>query len=222
MTLQTQGTSAVQGSTPGAAPTITGNGEVTELFTTLLVAQIRNQNPLEPADPSEFVNQLSQLSQMESLQRLAQQTSANGAMLESLQVLALGNHIGTRVTAATDHVVVEKEPITGHFTLESGSESVTLVLENGAGQSQRIPLGARPAGDVPFTIDPVKLELAPGTYTMRVETAAGSRSPVVQVVGTLRGVRITPAEGVRLDVEHVGEIASDALTAFNGAPAEGH
>ncbi|MBX5461022.1 MAG: flagellar basal body rod modification protein [Steroidobacteraceae bacterium] len=222
MTIQPQGTSAVQGPTSGTASAITGNGEVTQLFTTLLVAQIRNQNPLEPADPSEFVSQLSQLSQVESLQQLAKQTSANGAMLESLQVLALGNHIGTRVTAATDHVVVAKEPITGHFTLESGSESVTLVLENGAGQAQRIALGTRPAGDVPFTIDPVKLDLAPGTYSLRVETAGASASPVVQVVGTLRGVRITPAEGVRLDMEHVGEIASDALTAFNGAPAQDH
>src|SRR5690606_28715858 len=103
---------------------INANGEVTQLFTTLLVAQIRNQNPLEPTDPSEFVSQLSQLSQMESLQKLAMQTSANGAMLESLQVLALGNHIGTQVTAATEHVVVDKEPITGHLTLESASESV--------------------------------------------------------------------------------------------------
>jgi len=222
MTLQSNGIAAVQGSGYGTTSGITGNGEVTQLFTTLLVAQIRNQNPLEPTDPSEFVSQLSQLSQMESLQTLAKQTSANGAMLESLQVLALGNHIGTQVTAATDHVVVAEEPITGHFTLESGSESVALVLENGTGQQQRIALGTRPAGDVPFTIDPGKLDLPPGTYAMRVETAAGGSSPVVQVVGTLRGVRITAAEGVLLDVEHVGEIASGALTAFNGAPAPGH
>lgn len=222
MTIQAYGTSGAQGSAQGAASGINANGEVTQLFTTLLVAQIRNQNPLEPTDPSEFVSQLSQLSQMESLQKLAMQTSANGAMLESLQVLALGNHIGTQVTAATEHVVVDKEPITGHLTLESASESVVLVLENGTGQQQRIALGARPAGDVPFTIDPAKLELAPGTYSVRVETAGGDSSPVVQIMGTLRGVRIMAADGVRLDVEHVGEITSGALTAFNGAPTRGH
>ncbi|RZI59199.1 MAG: hypothetical protein EOP37_12495, partial [Rubrivivax sp.] len=40
------------------------------LFTTLLVAQIKNQDPLSPQDPSQFVSQLTQLSQVESMQKL--------------------------------------------------------------------------------------------------------------------------------------------------------
>ena len=62
------------------AAAINPNGEVSKLFTTLLVAQIRNQNPLEPQDPSEFVGQMTQLSQMEALQMLARQGSATAGM----------------------------------------------------------------------------------------------------------------------------------------------
>src|SRR5690349_770319 len=60
-----------------------------DMFTKLLVAQIRNQDPLAPSDPSQFVNQLSQLSQTEALQQLAQTTSASASVLQSLQVLAM-------------------------------------------------------------------------------------------------------------------------------------
>lgn len=37
-----------------------------EVFLKLLVAQIRNQNPLNPADGTEFVAQLAQFSQLEA------------------------------------------------------------------------------------------------------------------------------------------------------------
>ena len=60
-----------------AANSITGNGDMTQLFTRLLIAQIKNQNPLEPTDPSQFVSQLTQLSQVESMQQLVAQTNAS-------------------------------------------------------------------------------------------------------------------------------------------------
>jgi flagellar basal-body rod modification protein FlgD len=54
-----------------------------DMFTKLLVAQIRNQDPLAPQDPTQFVNQLSQLSQTEALQNLSQTTSANASVLQA-------------------------------------------------------------------------------------------------------------------------------------------
>ena len=77
--LNTQGQA---GAAPAAAVAANvANGTPSELFTTLLVAQIRNQNPLEPTDPSEFVGQLTQLSQMEALQKLVAHGNASASML---------------------------------------------------------------------------------------------------------------------------------------------
>jgi len=55
------------GAGAGAAPAapLTGAAATKDMFTKLLVAQIRNQDPLSPTDPSQFVNQLTQLSQTE-------------------------------------------------------------------------------------------------------------------------------------------------------------
>ena len=41
-----------------------------DVFLQLLVAQIRNQNPLEPTDGIQFVTQLTQFSQLEQLQAI--------------------------------------------------------------------------------------------------------------------------------------------------------
>lgn len=198
-----------------ASAAISSNGEVSQLFTTLLVAQIRNQNPLEPQDPSEFVGQMTQLSQMEALQALAAQGSASGAMLESLQVLALGAQVGSTLTVATERLDVGAEPIQGRFTLVDGSAEVSLVLEGANGQRKQIPLGTRSAGDVAFSIDPQSLGLAPGTYMVRVDAKDVDR-PVVEVHGTLRSVRLSPTSGVVLDVANIGQVGSAAVTGFNG------
>lgn len=198
-----------------ATSAIGSNGEVSDIFTKLLVAQIKNQNPLEPQDPSEFVGQMTQLSQMEALQKLAAQASANAAMLESLQVLALGAQVGSQVTASTEKVMVGETPVEGRFTLASASSRVSLVLESATNEEYRIELGTRSPGDVPFTIDPATHGIPAGTYAVRVETDS-NESPTVEVRGMLRSVRFSAAEGVVLDVANLGQVLSSAITSFDG------
>lgn len=197
-----------------ATSAIGSNGEVSDIFTKLLVAQIKNQNPLEPQDPSEFVGQMTQLSQMEALQKLVSQATVNNAMIESLQVIALGGQVGSRVTVATDRVAVGSEPIEGRFTLEDASTDVAVVVESAGGQQRRILLGTRSAGDVSFTIDPQALGLAPGTYSLRVETATGV-APQIEITGTLENVRMS-SNGLVISVANVGQVAPNAITAFLG------
>jgi len=202
------------GNGASAPAAVSNNGEVSQMFTTLLVAQIKNQNPLEPTDPSEFVSQMTQLSQMEALQGLTQQGSANGAMLESLQVLALGGQVGSQVMANTDSIVVDDEPVQGRFTLADSSAAVSIILDGSGGQ-KRIDLGTRAAGEVPFTIDPAALGLTAGKYSIRIETSS-KEDVAVEVAGTLQNVRLSPTDGLLLSVANVGQILPGAITGFNG------
>lgn len=216
MTIGTNGVDSGANATNSSA-SITGNGEMTKLFTQLLIAQIRNQNPLEPTDPAQFVSQLTQLSQVESMQQMVAQTGASAAMLESMQVMALGAQVGSNVTAVADRVVLGEDAVPGRFTLDSGSASVAVVLEDATGRQRRIELGTRPAGEVTFEIDPDPLGLAPGAYSMRVETAT-KETPAIEVQGTLQSVRISATEGAVLQVSTLGSISASAITAFNGRP----
>lgn len=214
----TQGAGAAGSAAAGVAP----NGDVSQLFTTLLVAQIRNQNPLEPSDPSAFVTQLTQLSQMEALQTLARQGAATGSALDSLQVLQLSGQIGSEVTVGTDSIEVDGEKIKGRFELANGSDAVSLVIESESGQQQRIPLGTLGAGTHELTIDPAERGLVNGTYSVRIETDDKKASPIVEVQGTLRSVKLSQGGGVILDVSHVGETDAASVTAFNGRQGTSH
>lgn len=188
-----------------------------ELFTTLLVAQLKNQDPLNPTDASTFVNQLTQLSQMEALQNLATQSSGQASMLESLQTLGLGAQVGSEVMVQTDTVQVDGSAIRGSFTLGSNSAETTVVLTSAAGTAYRLPLGTRASGEVGFTIDPQALGLPSGSYSLAVETSS-KESPSIEVAGTLQSVRLT-SSGVALNVTHLGDTAPTAITRFNGRQA---
>lgn len=199
----------------GVTAALQEGGEASDLFTTLLVAQIRNQNPLEPTDPSQFVNQLTQLSQMESLQSLAAQTAASTSMMESMQVIALGAQVGSQVAARTDSIAVDDATVDGSFALASASAQTTLVLTGTDGVEHRIELGTRAPGEVTFSIDPAALGLAPGRYALSLKTDTGE-TPSVEVAGRLESVRLSATGGVVLNVAGIGEIAPEAVTQFNG------
>jgi flagellar basal-body rod modification protein FlgD len=190
-----------------------------DMFTKLLVAQIRNQDPLAPSDPSQFVNQLSQLSQTEALQSLSKTTSASASVLQSLQVLAMGGQVGSQVTVATDRLRIDGSSISGNVTLPAASAAASLVLTGADGQAHNVTLPFHAAGAQAFTIDPSALGLAPGSYSIAAKTADGAPVPV-EVAGTVSSVRLSGTGSVVLQVAGVGDVDPSAITGFNGkAPA---
>lgn len=185
-----------------------------DMFTKLLVAQIQNQDPLEPQDPTTYVNQLSQLSQTEALQNLSSMTTANASILQSLQTLAMGGQVGSDVTVVTDRVKLDGEKVSGTINLLGASSSTNLVLTGGDGQQHTVALGAHGSGELAFTIDPDALGLAPGTYSIKAQPSDGS-APQVEVAARLNSVRVTSA-GVVLQVAGIGEVDPSTVTGFNG------
>jgi len=197
-----------------AVATQATTSENRDMFTKLLVAQIQNQDPLEPQDPSTYVNQLSQLSQTEALQNLSSMSTTNASLLQSLQTLAMGSQVGSEVTVVTDSVKLDGEAVSGSINLLGASSATNLVLTGTDGQQHTIALGAHGSGALAFSIDPDALGLAPGSYTIQAQPSDGS-SPQIEVAARLNSVRVTSA-GVVLQVAGLGEVDPSAVTGFNG------
>ncbi len=198
---------------------IAGNGDsLSSLFTTLLVAQIKNQDPLSPQDPSQFVSQLTQLSQVESMQKLASQGQTNASMLASLQLMTLGAQVGTTLQAGVSQLQLQGEPVELRYTLDASSPANTLVLTAGDGREQRIDLGSQALGEHGFTLDPSALGLADGQYRVRLETQ-DQRAVAVETLARLEGVRLAADGSVMLQLAGVGEVTSQAITQFKGRAA---
>lgn len=199
----------------GSSNDVQGNGAMSNLFTTLLVAQIKNQDPLSPADPSAFVNQLTQLSQMEALQKLASQGSGNAASLQSLQMLGLGAQVGSTVQARVERLKLDKDAVQTSFTLQSAAKDTTLVLTGRDGQEQRIALGSHAAGETSYTLDPAKLGIASGDYSVRIETDS-KESAAIEIVTELSRVKLDGNGQVVLALGAFAEVEPAAITQFRG------
>ncbi|WP_313172302.1 flagellar hook capping FlgD N-terminal domain-containing protein [Massilia oculi] len=186
-----------------------------DMFTKLLVAQIRNQDPLAPSDPATFVNQLSQLSQTEALENMTQTTAASAAMLQSLQVLAMGGQVGSQVSVETSRVELGDGPITGSVRLEGASTLTHVILTDVAGKQTKIELPPHGIGGQEFTIDPAKLGLPAGKYSIAAESSDGTK-PAIEINGRLNSVRLDSTGGILMQVAGVGEVEPGWITGFNG------
>ncbi|WP_431287132.1 flagellar hook assembly protein FlgD [Roseateles chitinivorans] len=209
------------GNGASSATAIAGNGDsggLSNLFTTLLVAQIKNQDPLSPQDPSQFVSQLTQLSQVESMQKLTSQGQTNASMLASLQLMTLGAQVGSTLQATVSQVQLQGEPVELRYTLDASSPANTLVVTGGDGTEQRIDLGSLGKGEHGYTLDPARLGLRDGQYSLKFE-AKDKRDVSLETVARLDGVRLSADGGVMLQLAGVGEVTSQAITQFKGRAA---
>ena len=121
------------GATPSSGSTTAGGGFdqlSTQDFLEILIAQLSNQNPLEPTDNQEVLNQINSINQLQSNQLLVDS-------LESLsQNQSLGsasNMIGRSVTA--DIGGVEFTGVVDRAVIENGQVAVVV-------NDQTIPLEA--------------------------------------------------------------------------------
>ena len=187
--------------TAGAAATAASkpNGAMgKEEFLKLFVAQMKNQDPLNPMQGEELAAQLAQFSSVEQLinlnQQLEAQAGSSASMIQALQNGSAANLIGREVFASGDAVVIPEDG-SGSVTVDvanaggagvlhvfdlSGREVGTRELGTISGGRQTIELGAAAEG------------LAAGGYTYSVEVVDGKGEAVpVQTYsrGTVDGIR---------------------------------
>lgn len=216
MSATVSATNSSNASTPGSTGGLIGaNGDMTSLFTTLLVAQIKHQDPLQPNDPSQFVAQLAQLSQVQSMQQLASQGQATNSALNSLQMMSLGAQVGSTVRASVSQLQLNGQAVSLHVNLGSASSSNLLKLTGPDGIPRTVAVGALTAGDQALSIDPAALGLPAGNYSVQFLDA--SQQPVaVEAEAALAGVRLASDGSVFAQLQGVGEVASSAITQLKG------
>jgi flagellar basal-body rod modification protein FlgD len=143
-------------------------------FLNLLVAQLNNQNPLEPQSNGEFIAQLAQFSQVEGIEKL---NSSMGSLLsgyQSSQALQASSLVGRKVIIPTDKAVVDtSESFKASMVLPVTSSNVYVNVYNNAGSVvSRINMGEQAAGNVSFIWDGKDAsgnQLPPGTYKFEAQ-----------------------------------------------------
>lgn len=146
-----------------SAPVSNGGTDLNNMFMKLLVAQIQNQDPLNPTDGTEYVGQLAQMTQVQSMQNMTGMMQTAATLVDNLQVLAIGNLAGQTVMVRSDNINLDGQPINGRLTLDHPSSNVTVHIKDAAGNETSLELGKQEKGLVDFTIDPDALGLEKGS-----------------------------------------------------------
>ncbi|MEC8442800.1 MAG: flagellar hook assembly protein FlgD [Pseudomonadota bacterium] len=118
-------------------------------FLELMVAQLNNQNPLEPTDNQAFVAQLAQFSSVEGLDNLNSTAEGIAGQFTSNAALQASSLVGQSVIVDgnTSGVLTNGGIVSGYTELETTATGVSLAIEDSSGQLlEQIPLGNRPAG----------------------------------------------------------------------------
>lgn len=104
-------------------------------FLKLLVAQLENQDPMNPDDPTEFTAQLAQFSQLEQLTNVNQSLEGLNTMSSEMQRMSALGLIGQEVVAQSDQFSFDGESIQLGYDLETAAEDVTLFVLNQSGST---------------------------------------------------------------------------------------
>ena len=125
-------------------------------FLKLLVAQMSNQDPLNPMDSAQVTSQMAQISTVQGVQTLNKTVSGLDNQFTQLQTMQGAALVGHDVATDGNTLRVDPDSHTGDggFTLESPATSVSVDILNPAGTTVgTVKLGPQEAGSHGFDFD---------------------------------------------------------------------
>ena len=174
--------------------------EIQDRFLTLLVTQLKNQDPLRPMDNAQITTQLSQISTVSGIDKLNDTISGLATAMAANQTMASASMIGRKVLAPGATLAVADGRATGAIEFAAPAERVTLTVVGAAGNVvRRLEMGSAQAGLQAFVWDGKGDDgktVKDGNYTYRIEaTSAGKAvNATAYQAGTVTGIAVSGKE----------------------------
>jgi len=186
--------------------------ETEDRFMKLLVAQMKNQDPLKPLDNAQLTSQLAQLSTVSGINKLNDTFAAFQASMQAGQSYQAANMIGHGVFVADSGIALSKSQGILGVELASAADTVNVTIRDAVGKAVRtMNLGAKQSGIVSLTWDgktdsgaiaadgAYKFEVAASNAGTKVGATTLSFGEVVSVT--------TGTSGVKLNVPNIGAVS---------------
>ncbi|MDR2787794.1 MAG: flagellar hook assembly protein FlgD [Candidatus Accumulibacter sp.] len=170
---------ALQSSGSSTSGTSTSE-DIQNRFLTLLIAQLENQDPLNPMENTEMTNQLAQMSTVQGIEQLNATLGALVTSLADTQAVQASALIGKTVLVPGENLSLFEGEAYGGVSLSNAADTVTVNIYDATGRLvQTQSLGACEAGNLLFSWDGLNSsgEAAPdGNYTFKASASNGSVS----------------------------------------------
>jgi flagellar basal-body rod modification protein FlgD len=218
VTAPTSTTSDVSVTSSPAAASASDATVTSDRFLKLLVAQMQNQDPLNPMDNAQVTSQMAQINTVTGIDKLnttvqglstqfMQMQAVQGAALVGRDVIVAGNKLSVDATTGVGQ---------GGFELANAADAVKVeVLSPSGAVVQTLNLGAEGAGVHSFDWPSGSATSASG-LTFRVSATAGG---VATTVTPLMRDRVdavsTSGTTFNLELDSSGTVPYSAIKAFN-------
>ena len=208
-------TTATSVSTSSTSSTGNSSSDLQSQFLTLLVAQLKNQDPTNPLENNELTTQLAQINTLSGIEKLNTTLSSISTQINSNQSLQASTLIGQGVMVDGSQILVGSGVTTPFgVELQQASTATTVTIKDSSGAVVRtIDLGAVTAGVHSYSWDGTMTDgtTAPdGKYTFTVAASSGSTQLVAQSLNyaLVNGVSAN-GDGAVLDLGTMGTATLD-------------
>jgi len=184
-------------------------------FLTLMLAQLKNQDPTSPVDSNEFLSQLASLSEVQGITQLNTSFASLSNSLVSSQALQASSLLGHQalVASSTGTLSTAGATLSGAVSVPQTSSQVTLNITNSSGVLvQSINLGAQPAGLANYSWNGQMSngsQAPAGAYTLNAQVAgvSGGTAITTLVNGTVDSVTMgAGTTGLTLNIAGLGSV----------------
>jgi len=199
------------GSTPATNGVTLGGTD----FLTLMLAQLKNQDPTSPVDSNTFLQQLASLSEVQGITSLNTSFGALSSSLSSSQALQASSLLGHQalVSSGTANLAAGAT-VTGAVSVPQTTSQVVLNISDASGALvKQINLGAQSAGLTSFSWNGTTgsgSQAPAGTYTLTAQYAGGTSqgtAATTLVNGTVESVSMgAGSTGLTLNVAGIGSV----------------
>lgn len=206
--------SVLQPASSTAASAASSSGQVTgqvsaqeqsDRFLKLLVAQLNNQDPMNPLDNAEMTSQIAQINTVSGIQQVNDNLKSMVGQFNAMQVMQGSGMIGRAVLAPGDTLPVTAGSAQGGFNLNGDATQVTVEVYNSAGQR----IGSENLG-------PLKSGLH--NYAWDASAYTGTGAPTFKVLATNGNQPVTADTLTRDKVTSVNAGADGvSVTLANGS-----
>ncbi|WP_241606859.1 flagellar hook assembly protein FlgD [Rosenbergiella australiborealis] len=201
----------------GATRSESSSTDLQNQFLTLLIAQLKNQDPTNPMDNSQLTTQLAQINTLAGIENLNTTLSSISGQINANQSIQNTLLIGHGVMVPGDALLVGEEVTTPFgFETDAAATAVTATIKDSGGNVvAQLELGGMNAGVHTFQWDGTLEDgstAASGQYTVSIDASNESGALTATPLSYAMVYGVTPtASGVVLNLGTYGSASLDQI-----------
>ncbi|MBU3619503.1 flagellar hook assembly protein FlgD [Polynucleobacter sp. JS-Fieb-80-E5] len=190
----TNNSSAAGSASAAISASASSASQIQDQFMTLLVAQMKYQDPTNPMNSAEMTSQMAQISTVDGVNKLNGSMNSLLTQMQTNEAYQASSMVGKNVMVPGNTLNLTKGQANFGVQLSAPASSLKVNVLNAAGQTVNVlTYGAEPAGTVPLSWngkDAAGNQLPDGKYTFQLaaNVAGQNVNPTGLTVASVTGI----------------------------------